>query len=97
MAISTMAWPGSSSWRPGRTGAASTSGTGGVRYATYAQLSLEERMLAHATGAPRMTRADAARALGADLAQLEAALAGRPPCSSWHLPGRTGQTRAGLQ
>ena len=54
---------------------------GGVRYATHAQLSLEERMLAlaHATGAPRMTRADAARALGADLAQLEAALAGRAP------------------
>ena len=52
---------------------------GGVRYATHAQLSIEERMLAlaRATGAPRMTRADAARALGADLAQLEAALAGR--------------------
>ena len=52
---------------------------GGVRYATHAQLSLEERMLAlaRATGAPRMTRADAARTLGADLAQLEAALAGR--------------------
>jgi hypothetical protein len=50
-----------------------------VRYATHAQLSLEERMvaLAHADGAPRMTRVDAARALGADLAQLEAALAGR--------------------
>ena len=52
---------------------------GGVRYATHAQLSLEERMLAlaRAGGAPRMTRADAARALGADLPQLEAALAGR--------------------
>ena len=52
---------------------------GGVRYATHAQLSLEERMLAlaRAGGAPRMTRAEAARALGADLAQLEAALAGR--------------------
>ena len=52
---------------------------GGVRYATHAQLSLEERMLAlaRAGGAPRMTRADAARALGADLAQLERALAGR--------------------
>ena len=35
---------------------------GGVRYATHAQLSLEERMLAlaRATAAPRMTRADAA-------------------------------------
>ena len=52
-----------------------------MRYATHAQLSLEERMLAlaRASGAPRMTRADAARALGADLAQLEAALAGRAP------------------
>jgi hypothetical protein len=51
---------------------------GGVRYATHAQLSLEERMLAlaRASGAPRMTRAGAARALGADLTQLEAA--GRP-------------------
>ena len=47
---------------------------GGVRYATHAQLSIEERMLALARGraAPRMTRADAARALGADLARLEA-------------------------
>ena len=35
--------------------------------------------LARATGAPRMTRADAARALGADPAQLEAALTGRAP------------------
>ena len=54
---------------------------GGVRYATHAQLTVEERMLAlaRAAGAPRMTRADAARALGADLVQLEAALAGRAP------------------
>jgi hypothetical protein len=45
---------------------------GGVRYATHAQLFLEERMLAlaRATGAPRMTRADAARTLGADLRQV---------------------------
>jgi len=52
---------------------------GGVRYATHAQLSLEECMvaLARAGGAPRLTRADAARVLGADLAQLERALAGR--------------------
>ena len=35
--------------------------------------------LARATGAPRMTREDAARTLGADLAQLEAALAGHAP------------------
>ena len=36
---------------------------GGVRYATHAQLSLEERMVAQARagGAPRMTRAEAAR------------------------------------
>ena len=52
---------------------------GGVRYATHAQLTMEQRMLAvaRASGAPRMNRADAARALGADLAQLEDALAGR--------------------
>ena len=52
---------------------------GGTRYATRAQLAMEERMLAQAraSGAPRLTRAQAARALGADLAQLDAALAGR--------------------
>ena len=51
---------------------------GGVRYATHTQLTLEQRMvaLARAAGAPRMARADAARALGADLAQLEHTLAG---------------------
>jgi hypothetical protein len=54
---------------------------GGVRYATRAQLAMEERMLAQARagGAPRLTRADAARALGADPAQLEHALAGAAP------------------
>ena len=52
---------------------------GGVRYATHAQLTLEERMLAlaRADGAPRMTRTEAARELGADLPQLEHALGGR--------------------
>jgi len=52
---------------------------GGVRYATRAQLAMEERMLAQARaeGAPRLTRADAARALGADPERLEGALAGR--------------------
>ena len=52
---------------------------GGVRFATHAQLSMEQRMLALARdgGAPRLDRAQAARALGADLAQLEAR-AGRP-------------------
>ena len=52
---------------------------GGTRYATRAQLAMEERMVAHAGagGAPRVTRAQAARALGADPARLEDALAGR--------------------
>ncbi len=51
---------------------------GGVRYATRAQLAMEERMLAQAgaEGAPRLARADAARVLGADLERLERALAG---------------------
>ena len=51
---------------------------GGVRYATRAQLAMEERMLvqARAAGAPRLTRADAARALGVDPARLEHALDG---------------------
>ncbi len=41
---------------------------GGTRYATHAQLTMEERMLAHARadGARRMDRAQAAHALGAD-------------------------------
>ena len=45
---------------------------GGTRYATRAQLAMEERMVAHAGagGAPRMTRAQAAQALGADPARL---------------------------
>src|SRR5262245_45792308 len=52
---------------------------GGVKYATRVQLSMEERMVAQARadGAPAMTRADAARALGADLARLERALTRR--------------------
>jgi hypothetical protein len=52
---------------------------GGTRYATRAQLSLEEAMTAQAGahGAPRLTREDAARHLGADLARLEDALGGR--------------------
>jgi conjugative relaxase-like TrwC/TraI family protein len=51
---------------------------GGVRYATRAQLAMEERMLAQARaeGAPRLTRAESARALGADQERLERALAG---------------------
>ena len=54
---------------------------GGTRYATRAQLAMEERMVTHADadGAPRITRPQAARALGADPARLEDALAGRAP------------------
>jgi hypothetical protein len=52
---------------------------GGVKYATQAQLSMEDRMVAQASagGAPAMSRAAAARALGANLTQLEHALASR--------------------
>jgi conjugative relaxase-like TrwC/TraI family protein len=56
---------------------------GGTRYATRTQLAMETRMTtqASATGAPRMDRAEAAHALGADLAQLEDALTGRAPAT----------------
>ena len=66
---------------------------GGTRYATRAQLAMEERMLAQAraSGAPRLTRAQAARALGADPAQLDDALAGR--ADDTHAP----RTRTGLR
>jgi hypothetical protein len=52
---------------------------GGVRYATRAQLVMEERMVAQAStsGAARLARAEAAHALGADPARLDDALAGR--------------------
>jgi hypothetical protein len=72
---------------------------GGVRYATHAQLTLEERMLAvaRATGAPRMTRAGAARTLGADLAQLEAALAGSAPDAPDSPGTPDARTRTGLR
>jgi conjugative relaxase-like TrwC/TraI family protein len=52
---------------------------GGTRYATRAQLSMEEQMTAQASaqGTPRMTREAAAQALGADLDRLELALAGQ--------------------
>ena len=52
---------------------------GVARYATAAQLSMEERLVAHAQAqdAPRVCGELAARRLGADLAQLRAALAGR--------------------
>ena len=66
---------------------------GGVRFATHAQLTMEQRMLAlaRASGAPCLDRAQAARALGADLAQLEAALAGRAP------DAHGARTRTGLR
>ena len=49
---------------------------GAARYATAAQLSLEERLVAQAQAqdAPRVRGQLAARRLGADLAQLHAAL-----------------------
>jgi hypothetical protein len=52
---------------------------GVARYATVAQLTLEERLVAHAQtqAAPRVPGELAARRLGADLAQLRAALADR--------------------
>jgi hypothetical protein len=63
----------------------------GVRYATRAQLAMEERLVAQAgaEAAPRLTRADAARALGAELARLEDALAGRAQEIQDHHPERT--------
>jgi ATP-dependent exoDNAse (exonuclease V) alpha subunit len=50
----------------------------GTRYATRAQLVMEDRMTAQATGegAPRLTRGQAAHALGAEPARLDRALAG---------------------
>ena len=64
---------------------------GGVRYATRAQLAMEERLVAQAGAgtAPRLTRAGAARALGADLARLEDTLAGRAQEIQDHHPERT--------
>ena len=51
---------------------------GGARYATRAQLAMEERVIAQAgaSGAPRMDRAQAAHALGGDPAELEETLTG---------------------
>ncbi len=66
---------------------------GGKRYATRTQLAMEERMIAYAavSRAPRLTRAQAAHALGADLTQLEDALAGRAQ------DGRGQHTQTGLR
>jgi hypothetical protein len=67
---------------------------GGVRYATRAQLAMEERLVAQARAdaSPRLTRADAARALGADLARLEDTLAGRAQEIQHNHPERSGLT-----
>ena len=66
---------------------------GGTRYATRAQLVMEERMLAQAgaSGAARLTRAQATHALGADPKQLDAALAGRADAT------QDTRTRTGLR
>jgi hypothetical protein len=66
---------------------------GGVRFATHAQLTMEERMvaLARASGAPHLDRAEAARALGADLAQLNRVLSGGA------LDAQDQRTRTGLR
>ena len=65
---------------------------GGTRYATRAQLAMDERMLtqARADGAPRLARAQAAHALGADPARLEDALAGRAQDARAAQDARTG-------
>ena len=54
---------------------------GAARYATSAQLTLEERLLAQAqeTGAPRLQPATAAHLLGAEQAHLEAQLQAQTP------------------
>jgi hypothetical protein len=66
----------------------------GVRYATCAQLAMEECLVAQAgaAAAPCLTRAGAARGLSAELARLEDALAGRGQEIQDHHPERTGLT-----
>ena len=66
---------------------------GGTRYATRAQLAMEERMVAQArsSGAPRLDRAQAAQLLGADPLQLDDALAGH--ADDAHAP----RTQSGLR
>ncbi len=66
---------------------------GGTRYATRAQLAMEERMLAQAgaSGAPQLTRAQAAQLLGADPAQLDDVLVGH--ADDTHAP----RTQSGLR
>jgi AAA domain-containing protein/TrwC relaxase len=59
---------------------------GVARYATAAQLSMEEKLVAHAQtqGAPRLPGELAARRLGADLTQLQAALSDRARAAREH-------------
>ena len=61
---------------------------GAARYATSAQLSMEERLVAHAQtqAAPHLRGELAAQRLGADPAQLRAALAGRTHDAREHAP-----------
>jgi len=63
---------------------------GAAQYATTAQLTLEEQLVAHAQarGAPRLAGEVAARRLGADLALLEAQLRGRPHDAREHASPR---------
>jgi len=63
---------------------------GAAQYATTAQLTLEEQLVAHAQarGAPRLAGEVAARRLGADLALLEAQLRGRPHDAREHAAPR---------
>ena len=72
---------------------------GGTRYATRAQLEMEERMAAQAgaDGAPRVDRAQAAHALGADPAQLQDALAGRSPDAQDTRGAQDKRTGSGLR
>src|SRR6476646_4875082 len=68
---------------------------GGTRYATRAQLAMEERMVtqAGAGGAPRVTRAQAAHALGAD--PVGPHVPGRPAPPERQLRPASGVDRAG--
>ena len=65
---------------------------GVARYATAAQLSAEEQLVAHAQaqGAPRLPGELAARRLGADAALLEAQLRGRAQDAREHARARAG-------
>jgi hypothetical protein len=74
---------------------------GGTRYATRAQLVMEERMLtqAGASGAPYLDRVQAAHALGADLVPMEDALTGRAqdPPGERAYDAQDERTRTGLR